>query len=61
MPIFSNGPFPSQEEDGIVQLLTAQEIGFLEFLESFAALGNSKMDSVLIPSLTRHISSGGPW
>lgn len=34
MPIFSNGPFPSQEEDGIVQLLTAQEIGFLEFLES---------------------------
>lgn len=32
MPVPSNGPFPSQQEDGIVQPLTAQETGFLEFL-----------------------------
>lgn len=34
LPVFSNGPFPSQQEDGIVQVLAAQEIGFLEFLKS---------------------------
>lgn len=34
IPVFSNGPFPSQQEDGIVQPLPAQEMGFLEFLES---------------------------
>lgn len=61
MPVFSNGPFPAQQEDGIVQPLTARRLDFWNFWRAeLAALGNSKMDSVLIPSLTRDTSSGGP-
>lgn len=34
MPVFFSSSLPSQQADGIVQSLTAQEAGILEFLES---------------------------